>query len=386
MKSSNKSLHFFFALCISCIAVVAIYFHRITRPVPNVREGENSVTRASTVQPPSDQMRDDSISRTDIQLPEQAPLFRAPDPPPSREAMPPRVLFRYTGIDGNYGKLAIVKYNDRSNLQFVNDFSCEVVHYAAGRGICLTADRGVFTTYDARIFDSHFKTLFVFTIAGVPSRCRISPDGKVAAFTYFLNGGGHSYASLDFSTQTLLIDTHTGRTIADIEDFAIQKEGLPYKEKDFNFWGVTFTKDSQQFFCTLSSNRKHYLVKGDVATRTGVVVHEGVECPSLSPDGLHVAFKKRFTSNAFIGWQLTVLNLQTLQETLLPDKRSVDDQLEWLDSRHVLYSLSDNPGGASAVTNVWQTDIDGARPEILLTKAYSPAVIRAEQSPIPKVN
>ena len=286
-------------------------------------------------------------------------------------------MFRYTGVDNNYGKLAIVDYDDRANPKFIDGLTCEVVYYAAGRGICLTADRGVLTTYGAQIFDDHFKPLFTFSIDGVPSRCRISPDGRLAALTYFLNGGGHSYTSLDFSTQTLLIDTHTGHRIAELEGFAIQKDGQSFKEQDFNFWGVTFTPDSKHFFCTLSSNRKHYLVKGDVLAGTGVVIHENVECPSVSPDGLRVAFKKRVMNNGSWQWRLTVLDLKTLQETSLSDQRSIDDQLEWLDNAHVLYSVSDNPNGASAVTNVWRTGIETGRPEMVLAKAYSPAVIRA---------
>jgi hypothetical protein len=66
-----------------------------------------------------------------------------------------------------------------------------------------------------------------------------------------------------------------------------------------------------------------------------------------------------------------------MQETPLAEKRSVDDQLEWLDNERVLYSVSDNPGGSSATTNVWRVDIGGRNPpELFLAKAYSPAVVR----------
>ena len=143
---------------------------------------------------------------------------------------------------------------------------------------------------------------------------------------------------------------------------------------------MTFTPDSKTFLCTLSSNRKHYLVKGDIAGRTGSVINEGVECPSLSPDGLHIAFKKRFIADGRLGWQLTILDVATLKESPLAEKRSVDDQLEWFDNKHVLYSLPDNPTGASAVTNVWRVGIHGsAAPELILPKAYSPAVVRSKE-------
>ena len=46
-----------------------------------------------------------------------------------------------------------------------------------------------------------------------------------------------------------------------------------------------------QFYCTLSSQGKHYLVKGDIATQTATVLRENVECPSLSPNGTRIAYK-----------------------------------------------------------------------------------------------
>ena len=139
---------------------------------------------------------------------------------------------------------------------------------------------------------------------------------------------------------------------------------------------MTFTPNYKKFYCTLSSNRKHYLIKGTIAARTGSVLYEDVECPSLSPDGLHIAFKKRTVANGRLAWRLTILRLATLEETPLSENRSVDDQLEWLDRTHVLYSLSDNPTGASAVMNVWKMGIDGTQPQMILPMAYSPAVVR----------
>ena len=81
-------------------------------------------------------------------------------------------------------------------------------------------------------------------------------------------------------------------------------------------------------------------------------------------------------TNGRLGWQLTILDLATFAEAPIAEKRSVDDQLEWLDNTHVLYSLPDNPNGASAVMNVWRAGIDGTPPEMILPKAYSPAVVR----------
>lgn len=287
-----------------------------------------------------------------------------------------RIYFRYTGVDENYGKLAFVSLTNLNAPQFVNGLSCEVVYFTNGSGICLQADRGVLTTYTATLLDSNFATRAAFPLHGGPSRARISPDGKLAGFTVFLSG--HGYASLDFSTETLLVETATGKQVASLEsDFHVTRDGKPFKATDFNFWGVTFTSDSKHFYCTLSTGGAHHLIKGDIAARSAVFVHDNVECPSLSPDGTRVAYKKRFIIDGRLVWQLHVLDLATQRETALAEKRSLDDQIEWLDNDHVLYAVSDKPEGSSGTTNVWKADADGTgTPALFLPKAYSPSVVR----------
>lgn len=287
-----------------------------------------------------------------------------------------RIYLRYTGVDENYGKLAVVSLTNLNAPQFIGALSCEVVNFANGSGICLQADRGVFTTYSATLFDSNFASRATFPLHGGPSRARVSPDGKLAGFTVFLSG--HSYASLDFTTETLLVETATGKVIASLEsDFKVTRDGKPFQAKDFNFWGVTFTSDSKHFYCTLSSAGAHHLIKGDIAARTAVVVHNNVECPSVSPDGTRVAYKKRFIIDRRLIWQLHVVDLATQRETPLAEKRSLDDQIEWLDNDHVLYAVSDNPEGSSGTTNVWKADAAGTgTPVLFLPKAYSPSVVR----------
>ena len=74
-------------------------------------------------------------------------------------------------------------------------------------------------------------------------------------------------------------------------------------------------------------------------------------------------------------WQLQILDLAAGRETSLSEKRSVDDQLEWLDNNHVLYSLPETENGSSANTNIWLAAADGASaPRLFLKKAYSPSM------------
>ncbi|MGI9088771.1 MAG: hypothetical protein ACR2HH_13690, partial [Chthoniobacterales bacterium] len=78
-----------------------------------------------------------------------------------------------------------------------------------------------------------------------------------------------------------------------------------------------------------------------------------------------------FIENERLFWQLHVLDLATQTETPLAEKRSVDDQIEWLDNAQVINAISDNPEGSSATTNVWKADAAGKNPpELFLAKAY----------------
>ena len=287
-----------------------------------------------------------------------------------------KIFFRYNGVDSNYGKLAFVESASITRIQFVNGLVCDVVYVAGGRGICLTGRIMMRQLFPVTLFDAEtFRVLATRTPEpGLPSRARVSGDGSVAAFTAFKTG--HSYASTDFSTQTQLVDAGSATVIADLESFTITRGGKPFSNRDFNFWGVTFDADPNTFYCTLSTQGAHFLIKGNIKARSATVIHEGVECPSLSPDGKHVAYKKRFGALS-PNWEIRILDLATDRETSTSEGRSVDDQLEWLDNQTVLYTIPESETRATPSTNVWRLRIDGrAAPELFLSSASSPAVVR----------
>jgi hypothetical protein len=151
----------------------------------------------------------------------------------------------------------------------------------------------------------------------------------------------------------------------------------PIREVDFNLWGVTFARDSRHFYATLRTGGKTYLLEGDLASRQARVLRENVECPSLSPDNTRLAFKKREGGGVGpITWRLPVLDLQTLEDRPLAEKRSVDDQVEWLDDHHILYSLPETiEASAGTDTSVVPAD-GGGEPRLFMPKAYSPVVLR----------
>jgi len=267
------------------------------------------------------------------------------------------------------GKVEYAPLDDITDHRTPVDLRCERIYFAADHGICLRREVHILTAQTvATIVDANFQPQFTLRNDGIPSRARISPDGRLAAFTVFLTG--HSYGDAQLSTATLLLDMEHGTTIANLEQFQVLQDGKVIKAPDFNYWGVTFQRDSNLFYATLRTGGVNYLVHGDIKARTMTIIYKGVECPSLSPDGKRIAFKKLISRN---NWRLTVLDLATLQETPLAETKSVDDQAEWLDNHHVLYALVDGAPWMSVM--VVPSDGSG-QPQIFAKGATSPAVVR----------
>jgi hypothetical protein len=294
----------------------------------------------------------------------------------------PHLVFLQTQGDA-YRRVGLVGLGETDGSRSLTTLRCQRVHMAAGHGLCLglTSRGGAFT------FDADFQPQHMLTISGAPSRVRVSPDGRYGAMTVFVRG--HSYASTSFSTQTTIVDMATGTMLgADPEDvsdgrlglerFAVSRDGARFEAEDHNFWGVTFARDSNRFYATLGSGGKTYLIEGNVEREEARILTENVECPSLSPDGTRLAFKKRVGGGGIspVVWQLRLLDLATLTETPLAETRNVDDQVEWLDDRHILYSLLDDESSVSIRPDIWQLAVDGGAPQVMATGAMSPAVVR----------
>jgi hypothetical protein len=245
--------------------------------------------------------------------------------------------------------------------------SCDRVYFAHSRGLCVARVKSITSGFGAKVFGADMRVQHQIALDGVPSRARVSPDGRYGSVTMFVTG--HSYAAAgSFSTTTTLIDMERGEKIAELEDFTVTNAGRQVTAIDVNYWGITFGReDSDRFYATLATGGKTYLIEGSVEGRTARVIHENVECPSLSPDGTRIAYKSR-TASKSRPWRLSVLDLSTMRETRLAEPRSIDDQAEWLDDDRVLYGLDDH---------VWVVPADGSgAPEQFIATAGSPAVVR----------
>jgi len=267
----------------------------------------------------------------------------------------PRLNGRVYEIDGG-------KVQKRSG-----DLACERVYYAGGRGICMgVAPSGV--DYRAQIFDSRLRPVDELALTGFPSRARVSADGRYGATTVFVSGDSYLQAPSAFSTRTVILDLRSGERVGQLEQFAVTKDGKPFDAVDFNFWGVTFVPgDSNRYYATLGTGGDHYLVEGDLPTRSMRVLRDGVECPSLSPDGSQIAYKSRLGDGEH--WRLRVLDAATLADHAVAETRSIDDQVEWLDDRTLVYAYGDD---------LYTVPASGSgAPQLLVRDASSPVRLEA---------
>jgi hypothetical protein len=249
------------------------------------------------------------------------------------------------------------------------DLSCERVYFAGGRGLCLaTAESGI--DYEATIVDSSLRPVHTLRLAGLPSRARVSSDGRLGAMTVFVNG--HAYLDAGgFSTTTTIVDMRSGEDLGNLESFEVIKDGARIDAVDFNFWGVTFAPDPNRFYATLRTGEHYYLVEGDIPQRRMRVLRDGVECPSLSPDGKRIAFKSRIGDEN--RWQLKVLDLDSLAAHRVAERRPIDDQPEWLDDSTLVYSDG---------LDVFTVAADGTgTPRRVVANATSPVALAGSTQP-----
>lgn len=276
----------------------------------------------------------------------------------------PFVVFRNTatGDDVTLGRISVAALDDgaRPSRRLLAGPRCLRVAYSAGRGLCL--DGAVGGGMSVKILDSQLRESSEVKLTGLPSRARIAPGGRWGGVTSFIVG--HSYKDPgSFSTAATIIDLQRGKVIADLErDVDVTVDGKPMRARDRNFWGLTFAADGDTFYATAASGVRTWLIKGSIRERQAQAIHENVECPSLSPDGTRIAYKKSLAAGSG-DWRFTVLDLRTGLETELTEPRSIDDQLEWVSDGMLAYADEDKttwiiPADASGKPRRWLENAD----------------------------
>lgn len=290
----------------------------------------------------------------------------------------PHVYYRSVR-PGEYGKVVLADLDAPNDRRVVSGLTCDRLDFGTRLGICLAEVRGVpGIAAVLKIVDVNFTVLESFPMTGAPIRARLSPDERYGAITVFATGERYD---ADFTTRTYLIDMERRTLLGDLEAFSTTDQGRPIGAVDFNFWGVTFERDPNRFYATLGTSRQRLLVHGAVDTKQFEVVRAEMECPSLSPDGSRIGFKKP-NADADVGsrtWRVGVFDLASQREWVLPQEtRNIDDQVEWLDEGRLLYQFADSQGLPEDAVNVWVTAVDdsAAPPRIFIKAGNSPSVVR----------
>jgi hypothetical protein len=286
----------------------------------------------------------------------------------------PHVYYR-SARDGEFGRIVVAALGALETRRAVTALRCDRFYFAGGRGSCLRNNPGeLHPPAHASFVDAELGELRTVPMVGVPSRTRMSPDGRLAATTVFVTGDSYE---AEFSTRTNLFELE--RPIPrNLEFFEATKDGQAFRGVDFNYWGVSFARDSNAFYATLATAGTSYLVVGDATKRTVRVLRPNGECPSLSPNQRRLAFKIRGPNRG--GFLLRVLELESGEERAVSTAgKSVDDQVEWLDDDHLLYGYLDDKGLPRDAMNVWVTSVvpgDATPPRPFIRGASSPVVVR----------
>ncbi|MGW6444298.1 TolB family protein [Lentzea sp. NPDC055074] len=245
---------------------------------------------------------------------------------------------------------------------------CQRFYAAGGTSVCLKLS-GPGPTYSAEVSRGG-KPVKTIPLPGIPSRAKVSQSGNVVSWTSFVTGDSYSVPG-GFSTRTGFYDLRTGETAESLEHFAATVEGVLHTASDVNYWGLTVASDDKTFYATLASGGFTWLVKGDLVTRSVTTLRRDAECPSLSPDGTKVAYKKRI--GRLGPWDLAVLDLATSTEKRLPGTAGVDDQATWLTPDELAFAAVPKDAKLPAVHVV---PVDGsADARVLIADATSPSPV-----------
>lgn len=282
-----------------------------------------------------------------------------------------RIIFRNTASGAGYGMVGSVALKNPAGPRELADTACDRVDVSFHMISCMRTLRGIPTTFETRILDASGETMDAWPLPGLPSRTRVS-DGGLVATTAFVTG--HSYAADSFSTETT-IRSFDGTDYGNLETYATIVDGEELTAIDRNVWGVTFASEDE-FYATVASGNRTWLVKGSIRDRKLVSVVENAECPSISPDGTRVAYKQRSARLGLVHWDIAVLDLSTKKRTIIPLENGFDDQLEWLDGNTMLFGMprTDEVGDS----DVYSIEADAnAIPQLLIEHAWSPSVDRS---------
>jgi hypothetical protein len=275
----------------------------------------------------------------------------------------------FVDLNGGQDRVTTVKTADPAGARNVSALRCQRFYRAADTSVCLRLS-GPGPSYEAAVMTGGDTVVKTIALPGIPSRARVSASGTIVTWTSFVTGDSYTVPG-GFSTRTGFFDLRSGEVTESIEHFEATINNRVTKAADINYWGLTVGDDDNTFYATFASAGATWLVRGDLKAKTLKSVRPNAECPSLSPDGERVAYKKRATP--LDPWDLVVLDLRTNQEKRLPGTTGIDDQAAWVDNSTLAFGTAKNDNR----TAIYFVPADGSAPaksEIL--NAASPVSVK----------
>lgn len=314
---------------------------------------------------------------------QQAPTPDDPDVAPTPTAVVPieagltaqpgevLVVNRVPGDD--YGRLAIRHADGTRTLL---DRECMRVHINADHGVCLSRDSGIVPQFTTTFFESINPNVEIKSYpSALPSRARISPEGRFSAVTAFVTGGSYADIGGEASTLVTIDEIESTALLRGARQFDVISDEPRFNNLDPQFWGISFV-DENEVYITGFYGEEPEIMHGYLEDMTLEPTGWVGSCPSVSPDGKTLVFKEMLPNGDF---ELVAVDVETQTKWKLGETRSVDDQVEWLDNDTILYALHPE-GGDTALQpefDIWMIDIaEGSEPELFLPNADSPAVAR----------
>ncbi|MBE7163391.1 MAG: hypothetical protein INR72_19295, partial [Williamsia herbipolensis] len=177
--------------------------------------------------------------------------------PLTRVETRPRIVFR-NEMRYHYGVVAMVTLDDPDGARALTSRPCARLYSAADGTVCVSLNK-LSILYESHVLDRRFRDTRELQLGGIPSRARLSRDGRFASTTAF-TAVGDSYASSRFSTRTFVTDLRSERAGTSLEDFTLIHRGRAITPVDRNFWGVTFADDDNLFYATVQFDGRTWLV------------------------------------------------------------------------------------------------------------------------------
>ena len=230
------------------------------------------------------------------------------------------------------------------------------------RALCLSRARSGVDSAPS-ILDAALRRATRDPLTGLPSRARVSPDGRFGAMTMFVSGDSYRRPG-QFSTRTTLIDLASGEQIGRPRGVHGDARTASASTRRTSTSGASRSRAT----ATTSTRRWPPAARlprpGQRPRAHREVIHDERRVPvALARRHAHRLQAPRRQAAALAPARARPRHAGARRRS--SERRPIDDQVEWLDNRTLLYGIG---------VDVWSAPADGSgRPQRFLADAASPS-------------